>query len=153
MHSVTFWSVMLVACVAATPVVAGDLRINQHDQQGSLTWRDAGHVFGLHADAASGLVVTQADAKGTWGLQQGDVVLAVDGHPVRQIEGLVDRLRASKHAAVTVRVRRGHAPQELTLAAEEYGHLISPKPPVPPAPPAGPIAPPPPLPPPPPAGG
>ena len=152
MRNLTFWSVLLLACMVTMPAVASELYVNQHDAQGSLTWHDAGHVLGLESDAASGIVVTRAGTGGTWGLQQGDGILAVDGHPVRQIGALVDRLRASKPAAVHVRVRRGHAEQELTWVAQDYGHLIAPKPPVPPAPPAPPAAPLPPPPPPPPGG-
>lgn len=151
MRSPTFWSAVLLACMTTAPVVAGDLYVNQQNAQGRLSWRDAGGVLGLHSDATSGIVVTRAGADGTWGLQQGDVILAVDGHPVRQVALLVDRLRSSKPDAVEVRVRRGHAEQELTLAATDYAHLSSPKPPVPPQPSAPPAAPPPP--PPPPSGG
>lgn len=153
MRSLIFWSVVLLACMATTPVVAGELHVNQHNAQGSLTWRDAGRVLDLHSNAASGIVVTRVSTGGTWGLQQGDVVLAVDGHPVRQIAALVDRLRASKPAAVRMRIRRSHAEQTLTLTAKDYGHLIGPKPPVPPPPPAPPAVPPPPPAPPAPASG
>lgn len=144
MRSLTFWSVVLLACMATTPVVAGDLYVNQHNAQGSLTWRGAGRVLDLHSDAVRGIVVTRASTGGTWGLQPGDVVLAVDGHPVPQIAALVERLRANKPAAVPMRIRRGHAEQALTLTAKDYGHLIGPKPPVAPPPPASPAAPPPP---------
>lgn len=150
MRSIILWSTVLLACLVATPLLASVLSINQHDAQGSLSWRDAGRVLGLHSDAASGIVVARVGTGGTWGLQQGDVILAVDGHPVRQVAALVDRLRSSKPAAVELHVRRGQVEQELTWAAKDYGHLISPKPPVPAQPPAPPAAP---IPPPPPSGG
>lgn len=153
MRNLTFWSFLLLAGMAATPLVASELHVHQHDAQGSLTWRDAGQVLGLRSDAAGGIVVTRVGTGGTWGLQQGDVILAVDGHPVRQVEALVDRLRASKPATVAVRMRRGNAEKELTLVAEDYGHLISPELPVAPAPPAAPGAPSPPPPPPAPTSG
>ena len=142
MRSLTFWSVLLLACLITTPAISSDLDVHQHNAQGSLSWRDAGHVLDLHSDVAKGIVVTRTDADGTWGLRQGDVILAVDGHPVRQIEALVDRLRASKPAAVEMRVRRGRAEQQVTVTAKEYGHLVGPKPPIPPPPPASPAAPP-----------
>lgn len=144
MRSLTFWSVLVLACMTTTPVVAGELYVHQHNAKGGLAWSDAGHVLDLHSDAASGIVVTRADADGTWGLQRGDVILSVDGHPVGQVAALVDRLRASKPAAVDIRVHRGHALQTLTLAARDYGHLVGPRPPAPPPPPAPPAAPPPP---------
>lgn len=153
MRNLAFWSALLLACLVATPAVASVLSIHQHNSQGSLTWRGGGHVLGLHSDAAHGVVVTRAASDGTWGLHQGDVILAVDGHPLQQVEALVERLRASKPAAVQVRVRRGHAEQTLTLAANDYEHLISPKPPAPPTPPAPPAAPLPPPPRAPPSGG
>ena len=154
MRSVILSSVLVLASLIAIPVVASELYVNQHNAQGSLTWRDTGRALGLHSDAAGGIVVTRAGIGGTWGLQQGDVILAVDGHPVRQIAALVDRLRASEPATVKMRVRRDHAEQELTLAADDYGHLIGPKPPISPPPPAPPAASTPPPPPPaPPSGG
>ncbi|MEO8778815.1 MAG: PDZ domain-containing protein [Rhodanobacter sp.] len=144
MRSLTFWSVLLLACLVTTPVIASDLDVQQHNAQGSLSWRDGGHVLDLHSDAAKGIVVTRADTHGTWGLQQGDVILAVDGHSVRQIAALVDRLRASTPVAVEIRVRRGRAQQQVTVTAREYGHLVGPKPPIPPRPSGSPAAPPPP---------
>ncbi|MEO7051648.1 MAG: PDZ domain-containing protein [Rhodanobacter sp.] len=152
MRKLTFWSVLLLACMAATPVVASDLSVLQHNAQGSLIWRGAGSMLDLESQGVGGVVVTRAGTGGTWGLRQGDVILAVDGHPVRQVAALVDRLRASKPRAVHVRVRRGPAQQELTLAASDYGHLVGPRPPVPATPPVSPSAPLPPPPTPPPGG-
>ena len=151
MRNLTFCRTLLLACLVATPVVASELYVHQYNAQGSLSWRDAARALDLHSDAANEIVVTRAGTDGTWGLQQGDVILAVDGHPVRQVAALVDRLRASKPAAVEIRVRRGRAEQQLTVTAKDYGHLVGPKPPIPPQPPTPPAAPPSPLPPPPPA--
>ncbi len=148
MRNMIFWSALLLAGVISPPASANELNVQQHNAQSSLLWRDAGSVLGLESDASSGIVVTRAGPEGTWGLQRGDVILAVDGHPVHQIAALVERLRASKPAAVKIQVRRAHAGQELTLAAKDYDHLIAPKPPVPPQPPATPAAPLPPPPPP-----
>lgn len=144
MRSLTFCSAVLLACVVTTPLSATELHIAQHAAQGSLLWRDAGRVLGVHADAKSGIVVTQTEIGGTWGLQQGDVVLAVDGRPVREIGALVERLRASQPAAVHTSVQRGDAAREVTVAADDYRHLIAPRPPAPPRPPVSHVAPPPP---------
>ncbi|MEO8808805.1 MAG: PDZ domain-containing protein [Rhodanobacter sp.] len=127
----TYRSALLLACMVTTSAVASELYVNQQNAQGSLSWRDSGRVFGLHSDAAHGVVVTRAGTDGTWGLQQGDVILALDGYPVGQVATLVERLRTSKPVAVELRVRRGQVEQELTWAAKDYGHLIGPRPPVP----------------------
>ena len=147
MRKMIFCGVLLLAGMSSVPATASELNVQQHNAQGSLVWRDAGSVPGLDSDAASGIVITRAGTEGTWGLQRGDVIRAVDGQPVRQVAALVERLRASKPAAVEIRVRRSHAEQDLTLSAEDYGHLIAPAPPIPPSPPAAPAAPPPPPPP------
>lgn len=144
MRNMICCGVLLLAGMISLPATASELKVQQHNAHGSLVWRDADNVLGLDSDAASGIVVTRAGTEGTWGLQRGDVILAVDGQPVHQVEALIERLRASKPAAVEIRVRRSHAEQDLTLAAEDYGHLIAPAPPIPPSPPAAPPPPPPP---------
>ncbi|MEO6799323.1 MAG: PDZ domain-containing protein [Rhodanobacter sp.] len=153
MRNLIFRIVLMLACMATPSAFAGDLHVDQHNAQGSLSWHDGSSVLGLRSAAAGGIVVTRVGTGGTWGLRQGDVILAVDGHPVRQVATLVDRLRASKPAAVAVRVRRGQAEQVLTVVSADYAQLIAPKPPAPPAPPTPPPAPPAPPPPPPPSGG
>ena len=136
MRNLTFWSVLALGCLATPTAFAGHLYVNQHNAQGGLSWGDAHSVLDLRSEATGGIVVTRAGKQGTWGLQQGDVILAVDKHPVRQVTELVDRLRTSRPAAVTLRVRRDHGEQDLAMAAADYAHLIAPNPPVPPAPPA-----------------
>ena len=61
-----------------------------------------------------------------WGLQQGDVISAIDNHPVKHVGELMEQLRAGEPAAVKLQLRRHGAMQVITIAASDYGRIVSP---------------------------
>jgi S1-C subfamily serine protease len=90
--------------------------------------------------SAGEVVVTRADPAPFHGLRAGDVILAVDGVPLHQVEGLMRALRA-RTSDVALRVRRGNAETTLVWSPADYRGFVSPPSPVPPAPPAPPSPP------------
>jgi len=70
--------------------------------------------------------VTKVVPEALWGLQDGDVITAADGTPVKHVSELMDRFRASRPAAVKLQLLRGGASVEVTVAAADYAHVISP---------------------------
>ena len=132
---------LLLASMMAVPAVAGSWYNSLHVNDSQAAWSDAGHALTLHSDTAGGIEVTKARPETVWGLRRGDEILAVNGHPVRQIAKFVDQLKAATPAAVTLRVRRADAEWEITVAAADYLRFIPPAAPTPPAPPAPPAPP------------
>jgi S1-C subfamily serine protease len=103
--------------------------VQLHSTDDSLTWRSQGQVLGLHSGGNKGIVVTKTSPAVLWGLQQGDVILAVNEQPVKHVNELLDRLYTSKPAAVKIRLRRESAEQALTIAAADYTNIVNPTPP------------------------
>jgi hypothetical protein len=140
------FGILLLAGVCAMPAMASSLSVHQDNGTGSLRWHDGSHALIMESSDREGIRVLEARPEGVLGLRSSDVVLAVDGHPVTRISGMLDRLRADKPANARLTVRRDGKPQVVTVAVRDYMRFMPPKPPAPPAPP-----PPPPVPPPPPA--
>ncbi|MBB6245386.1 PDZ domain-containing protein [Rhodanobacter sp. A1T4] len=103
----------------------------QFNSDDSLSWRIAGHALKLHSDNTTGITVTKIGADPVWGLQKGDVIVAVDDYPVKHVSQLMDRLRAGSPSSVKLHVRRGAESSVLTVTAAEYGQVVSPTAPVP----------------------
>jgi hypothetical protein len=137
---------LLLAGVFAMPAMAASLSVHQDNGTGSLRWHEGDHALIMESSDRRGIRVLEARPEGVLGLRSSDVVLAVDGHPVTRISGMLDRLRADNPANARLTVRRDGKPQVVTVAVRDYMRFMPPKPPAPPAPP-----PPPPVPPPPPA--
>jgi S1-C subfamily serine protease len=93
-----------------------------------------GHSLKLKSNAASGITVIKIYPDSLWGLQRGDVITAVDGQPVRHVSQLLEQLRASQPAAVKVQVLRKGDLQVVTIAASDYGRVVSPASPTPASP-------------------
>ena len=134
--------ILLLAGVFAMPAMAESLSVHQDSGRGSLRWQDGNHALIMESNDRDGIRVLEARPEGVPGLCTSDVILAVDGHPVIRISGMLDLLRADKPAHARLTVRREGKPQVVTMAASDYMRLMPPKPPAPPA-----------LPPPPPASG
>lgn len=60
------------------------------------------------------------------GLRVGDVLLAVDGVPVKDPRGASQRLTGAPGSTVTVRVRRGGSEQSLTITRASGESVLSP---------------------------
>lgn len=127
---------LALAGMAVTPAYAW--YDYQHNTDDSLIWRSEGQAIELHSDNRYGIEVTDVNPVALRNLRKGDVILAVDGHPVKHVAELLHLLYASKPAAVKVRLRRGGSEQALTIPAADYTHIVSPQPPQPPAPPTTP---------------
>ena len=124
--------VVLVSALAQPALAGWVYQLNSDD---SLSWRIADHALKLHSDDASGITVTKVSAEPVWGLREGDVIVAVDDHPLKHVSELMNWLRASKPATVVLHVRRTDAVLALSVTAAEYGQVISPVPPTSPPPP------------------
>ena len=102
------------------------------------SWGDHGQALALHSQsdgaAADRVVVTRAEPAGFHGLRAGDVILAVDGVPLHQVEALTRALQG-RTAPARLRVRRGSVETTLVWSRADY-RVIAPPPPPPPAPPA-----------------
>jgi S1-C subfamily serine protease len=123
---------LVLASVLAQPAMA-DWKY-QFNSDDSLSWRIADHALKLHSDSTTGITVTKIGVDPVWGLQEGDVIVAVDDYPVKHVSQLMDRLRASSPSSVKLHVRRGAESPVLTVTAAEYGRVVSPTAPVPPTP-------------------
>jgi S1-C subfamily serine protease len=120
---------LVLASVLAQPAMA-DWKY-QFNSDDSLSWRIADHALKLHSDSTTGITVTKIGADPVWGLQEGDVIVAVDDYPVKHVSQLMDRLRAGSPSSVKLHVRRGAESSVLTVTAAEYGQVVSPTAPVP----------------------
>jgi len=138
MRSLALCGTLLLVSMLAQPVIAGDWYKYQLNTDDSLSWRNPEHALKLHSDNATGITVTKVSPGPVWGLQQGDVIVAVDDHPVRHVSELLGRLRASKPAAVKLHLRRGDTSTVLAVAGADYAQIVAPEPPEPPTPPTPP---------------
>lgn len=90
-------------------------------------WHDADHALVLKSGDGNGegIRVTRTEPASVWGLQQGDVILAVDGHAVDQVQELRQKLYASRPKSVAIRVRRDKVEQEVTVDERDYANLAA----------------------------
>jgi S1-C subfamily serine protease len=98
----------------------------EHTTDDSLSWRNTDHALQLTSSKATGITVTKVVPESLWGLQDGDVITAADGTPLKNVSELMDRFRASRPAAVKLQLRRGGSSVDITVAAVDYADLISP---------------------------
>jgi C-terminal processing protease CtpA/Prc len=98
MRQLILGGTLVLASVLAQPAMA-DWKY-QFNSDDSLSWRIAGHALKLHSDNTTGITVTKIGADPVWGLQQGDVIVAVDDYPVKHVSQLMDRLRAGSPSSV-----------------------------------------------------
>jgi len=108
------------------------------------SWSDHGRALGLHSQsdgaAAGRVLVVRAEPAGFHGLRAGDVILAVDGVPLHQVEALTRALQG-RTAPARLRVLRGSVETTLVWSRADYRVIAPPPPPPPPAPPAPPAPP------------
>ncbi|MEP7186507.1 MAG: PDZ domain-containing protein [Rhodanobacter sp.] len=128
MRHMTLIGTLFLAAAIASPAHAG-WYTTFHNTHDSLVWHNSDHrALELHSDNSDGVEVTKIAPADLWGLRKGDVILAVDGHPVMHVDELFKQLQTSKPAPVTIRLRRGHAEQVLTIAGSDYTNLVNPHP-------------------------
>jgi S1-C subfamily serine protease len=109
------------------------------------SWTDRGQALALHSEStgasADHVVVTRAEPAGFHGLRTGDVILALDGVPLHQVEALMRALRG-RTSPVRLRIRRGDAESTLVWSRADYRVVAPPPPPAPPRAPRAPSPPP-----------
>jgi S1-C subfamily serine protease len=129
------FAILFLASAFAMPAGAESLSIHQDNGDGSLSWHDGSRALVMKSSDQQGIHVVEARPEGVLGLRTSDVILAVDGQAVTNIDGLLDRLHAGKSATARMLVRRDGTPQVLTVAVGDYMRFMPPKPPAPPPPP------------------
>lgn len=128
MRHMTLIGTLVLAVAIASPAHAG-WYTSFHNTRDSLVWRNSdSRALELHSDSSAGVEVTKISPDDLWGLRKGDVILAVDGHPVTHVDELFKQLQTSKPAAVKIQLRRDHSEQVVTIAAADYTNLINPHP-------------------------
>jgi PDZ domain len=110
---------------AISPVMESGWYIYEHNTDDSLSWRIPDHVLELQSDNTTGITVTKISPDSLWGLRQGDVITAVDNHPVKHVNELMAQLRANRPAAVKLNMRRGNATSVITVAGADYSRIVS----------------------------
>lgn len=103
-----------------------DIVHDDDDCSTTFAWHDADHALTLKSGDGKGIRVTHTEPPSVWGLQQGDVILAVDDHAVDQVQVLLERLDASKPNPVAIRVRRDNTEHEITVAERDYTSIAAP---------------------------
>lgn len=115
----------LAASLGAFKPFAGIVH-GDEDCVNTFVWRGSTQSLTLKSGDGEGISVTHTEPASVWGLQQGDVILAVDGHAVDQVQELLNRLDASKPEPVALRVRRDRAEQEINVTENDYGNIATP---------------------------
>lgn len=119
---------LVIAATAVMPAYAG-WYTSFHNTHDSLVWHNSdSRALELHSDSSAGIEITKVSPADLWGLRKGDIILAVDGHPVKHVDELFKQLQTSKPADVKIQLRRGGSEQVLTMAASDYTNLVNPHP-------------------------
>lgn len=135
MSKLNYSAIALSAGLAAALVANAAYRQSGVD---TFRWTDDSQSLALRSqsDGASAgqVVVTRAEPAPLHGLRAGDVIVAVDGVPLHQVEGLMRALHG-RTSDVALRVRRGGADTTLVWSRADYRAFLPTPPPTPPAPP------------------
>ncbi|MEO8998650.1 MAG: PDZ domain-containing protein [Rhodanobacter sp.] len=118
----------VMAAVTVMPAYAG-WYTTFHNTHDSLVWHNSdGRALELHSDNGAGVEVTKLNPADLWGLRKSDMILAVDGHPVKHVDELFKQLQGSKPDTVKIQLRRDHSEQVLTIAGSDYTNIVNPHP-------------------------
>ncbi len=125
---------------------AGGMRINVMAMSGlgGLNLTSLNDGLGRYFGATEGVLVVEVDSKRYQGLQAGDVILEVDGKPVKTPRDAMRELsRQDSQRPVEVKLQRDRVPQRVKISVPEKSRafMAPPAPPAPPSPPAAPRAP------------
>ena len=124
---------VLLGAIVATTIVAlpahADWYVKIHGTRDSLTWHtEMGRELDLASPEGKGVRVDRVEPAGHDGLQQGDVVVAVDGQSVVHVVDLLDFANAHLQAACKPTVHRGRDNAQVALPAGELTALVHPSP-------------------------
>ncbi|MHB1056624.1 MAG: PDZ domain-containing protein [Rhodanobacter sp.] len=119
---------LATATALALPAHAG-WYVHQHGTRDSLTWSDTdGRALELESPKGKGIEIARIAPAGRGGLQQGDVITAVDGHAVTHVADLLTYANAHLPDAAKLSVHRGHGELEVALPPGELAALVHPHP-------------------------
>lgn len=113
----------------AVPNQIAHLSITSQNGQSLLVLHTTGQSMKLISRNQRGVNVVKLEPKDLFGLQVGDVIVAVNGHRVAGIPDLERSLHALNGAAASLQLQRGSVQVTVTLNADEYASLVAPMPP------------------------
>lgn len=134
-NSYTLLAIVLAATLASMAAVAGSEPHHNSDSQYS--WSENGHSLSLHSTGRSGIVVDHTTPTPFHGLQSGDVILTIDGHPSTRVDELLQSVRKHGNSQITLRIRRSGAEVNVVWTPAEFQAMFPPAP-APPSPPPAP---------------
>lgn len=103
--------------------------LNEHNTDDTMTWHNSeNHSLDLDSTAGKGVVVVKIEPNGTYGLQTGDVILAVNGHAMNHVVDLINQANANGHGTATLELQRGHDSKHIVIAGSDLYALIHPHP-------------------------
>jgi S1-C subfamily serine protease len=121
-------TVLLMAAVTALPAQAG-WSVKEHSTHDSLTWSDSnGHALSLTSRNGSGIEIAEFEPGATHGLEQGDVIVGINGHAVKHVSDLLESWSGNKRASAALLVRRHGTERTITMTAADFNELIHPHP-------------------------
>ena len=120
---------LALAILAAAPAARAGWYVYEHNTHDALDWHNAeGQVLKLDSSQGHGIDVTQVVPANLWGLRKGDVIVSVNGHAVKHVDELFAQLKNNTSTAVQLRVQRATGEHGLTLPANDYMHILRPRP-------------------------
>lgn len=90
--------------------------------------RPDGRVIDLSSKMGTGIKVVTIAPEGRDGLHEGDVITAVDGHPLVYVTDLVAYAKTHMQDPARLSVNRGNHNTDVTLAAGKLGALLNAQP-------------------------
>lgn len=127
--------ILLAALAAATtlalPAHAGwqHWSLDEHSTDNTLTWSNSeGRSLDLESADGKGAVIVKIEATATYGLEPGDVIIAVNHHAVKHVADLITLANANEHGSVTIELQRGHKNQQISIVGSDLYTLIHPHP-------------------------
>jgi S1-C subfamily serine protease len=124
--------ILLGALTAATAIAApahAGWFVHEHGTRDHLTWQDSnGQALDLTSPEGKGIKVAHIAPEGRYGLKQGDVITAVDGHAVSHVADLLTYANAHLQGTSKLSIHRGQHALELALGTGELATLVRPHP-------------------------
>ena len=128
MRHATMLGALAIAATIALPAHAGGY-VKIHGTRDSLTWHtDKDRALDLASPEGKGVHVNRIEPAGRNDLQQGDMIVAVDGQPVAHVVDLLNFSNAHLQAACMLTVQRDRNNVQVALPAGELSALVHPSP-------------------------
>lgn len=128
MRHLIMFGVFATAIILALPAHASGY-VKIHGTRDSLTWHtDKVRALDLAFPEGKGVHINRIEPAGYDGLQQGDVIVAVDDQPVAHVVDLLKFANTHLQAACKLTVQRGRDNVQVALPAGELTALVHPSP-------------------------